>query len=85
MWWWNCSGTNQPAAAFRAKADLPEEKFVPWQKLKIDGLAQQRATFSERRAAAAPRVPDPCRAPRASGAGTERSRGSRSETEGIME
>ena len=49
-WWSNYSGTYQPIAAFRAQAGLPEDKFVPWQKLQMGGVAMQRGTFSERRA-----------------------------------
>ena len=50
-WWSNYSGTYQPIAAFRAQAGLPEDKFVPWQKLQMGGTAMQRGTFTERRAA----------------------------------
>lgn len=60
-WWSNYSGTYQPIAAFRAQAGLPEDKFVPWQKLQMGGVAMQRGTFSERRAtgpAAMPRAAD---------------------------
>lgn len=49
-WWSNYSGTYQPIAAFRAQAGLPEDKFVPWQKLQMGGTAMQRGTFTERRA-----------------------------------
>ena len=48
-WWSNYSGTYQPIAAFRAQAGLPEDKFVPWQKLQINGMAMQRGTFRDRR------------------------------------
>ena len=48
-WWSNYSGTYQPIAAFRAQAGLPEDKFVPWQKLQMGGTAMQRGTFTERR------------------------------------
>ena len=51
-WWSNFSGTYQPIAAFRAQAGLPDDKFVPWQKLQMGGTAMQRGTFTERRAAA---------------------------------
>lgn len=50
-WWSNYSGTYQPIAAFRAQAGLPEDKFVPWQKLQMGGIAMQRGMFLERRAA----------------------------------
>jgi hypothetical protein len=60
-WWSNFSGTYQPIAAFRAQAGLPEDKFVPWQKLQMGGTAMQRGVFTERRVqgpAAAPRTSD---------------------------
>ena len=53
-WWSNFSGTYQPIAAFRAQAGLPDDKFVPWQKLQMGGTAMQRGVFSERRAAGRP-------------------------------
>jgi hypothetical protein len=56
-WWSNYSGTYQPIAAFRAQAGLPEDKFVPWQKLQMGGVAMQRGTFSERRAAGPAAMP----------------------------
>jgi hypothetical protein len=58
-WWSNFSGTYQPIAAFRAQAGLPEDKFVPWQKLQMGGTAMQRGVFSERRAAGPPARPGP--------------------------
>jgi hypothetical protein len=58
-WWSNYSGTYQPIAAFRAQAGLPEDKFVPWQKLQMGGTAMQRGMFGERRAATPQREPDP--------------------------
>lgn len=51
-WWSNYSGTYQPIAAFHARAGLPEDKFVPWQKLQMGGTAMQRGTFTERRTVA---------------------------------
>jgi hypothetical protein len=56
-WWSNYSGTYQPIAAFRAQAGLPEDKFVPWQKLQMGGTAMQRGTFTERRTSGAPERP----------------------------
>jgi hypothetical protein len=56
-WWSNYSGTYQPIAAFRAQAGLPEDKFVPWQKLQMGGTAMQRGVFTERRAAGPPAMP----------------------------
>ena len=61
-WWSNYSGTYQPIAAFRAQAGLPEDKFVPWQKLQLGGVAMQRGTFTERPAVPAAR-PAPASAP----------------------
>ena len=69
-WWSNYSGTYQPIAAFRAQAGLPEEKFVPWQKLQMGGVSMQRGTFAERRAAGVPE-----RAAVAGGVGAERKAG----------
>jgi hypothetical protein len=56
-WWSNYSGTYQPIAEFRAQAGLPDDKFVPWQKLQMSGTAMQRGVFGERRAAGAPAKP----------------------------
>jgi len=56
-WWSNFSGTYQPIAAFRAQAGLPEDKFVPWQKLQMGGTSMQRGMFSERRPAAPAAAP----------------------------
>lgn len=53
-WWSNYSGTYQPIAAFRAQAGLPDEKFVPWQKLALGGVAMQRGAFRESRPAERP-------------------------------
>lgn len=58
-WWSNFSGHYQPIAAFRAQAQLPEDKFVPWQKLQIQGTAMQRGLFRDRRPTAAPAEPAP--------------------------
>jgi len=62
-WWSNYSGTYQPIAAFRAQAGLPEDKFVPWQKLQMGGIAMQRGMFTERRAT----TPEPASTPLAAG------------------
>lgn len=56
-WWSNYSGTYQPIAAFRAQAGLPDDKFVPWQKLQMGGTAMQRGVFIERRAAGPAAMP----------------------------
>ena len=53
-WWSNYSGTYQPIAEFRAQAQLPVDKFMPWQKLQMHGSPMQRGTFTERTAKAAP-------------------------------
>jgi hypothetical protein len=53
-WWSNYSGHYQPIAAFRAQAQLPEDKFVPWQRLQLGGTAMQRGMFRDRRAGGAP-------------------------------
>lgn len=66
-WWSNYSGTYQPIAAFRAQAGLPEDKFVPWQKLQMGGTAMQRGTFTERRAAAPAARPERPAAARSDG------------------
>ena len=69
-WWSNYSGTYQPIAAFRAQAGLPEDKFVPWQKLQMGGVAMQRGTFTERRPTWVPE-----RAAATNGAGVEQKTG----------
>src|SRR5262249_35852335 len=71
-WWSNYSGTYQPIAAFRAQAGLPEDKFVPWQKLQIGGTAMQRGTFGERRGAGPPARPDTAEGPAADKGGATR-------------
>jgi hypothetical protein len=53
-WWSNYSGTYQPIAEFRNQANLPVDKFMPWQKLQLGGTSMQRGTFAERQAKAAP-------------------------------
>lgn len=53
-WWSNYSGTYQPIAAFRQQAQLPDDRFVPWQRLQMGGNAMQRNTFADRRSATAP-------------------------------
>jgi hypothetical protein len=63
-WWSNYSGHYQPSAAFRAQAQLPADKFVPWQQLQMGGTAMQRGMFRDRRPKATPAV--------ASGAGAEK-------------
>ncbi len=66
-WWSNYSGTYQPIAAYRARAGLPDDKFVPWQRLALGGVGMQRGTFTERRAPSPPPRPEP----RAAGAGKD--------------
>jgi hypothetical protein len=58
-WWSNFSGHYQPIAAFRGQAQLPEEKFVPWQRLQMGGTAMQRGMFRDRRASGAPTAAEP--------------------------
>lgn len=57
-WWSNYSGTYQPIAALRQQAHLPEERFVPWQKLQMGGVGLQRGMFNDRRASTAPAKPE---------------------------
>ena len=72
-WWSNYSGTYQPIAAFRSQAGLPEDKFVPWQKLQLGGIAMQRGTFRERRAATAEPPAGPSDSATSHATATERS------------
>ena len=58
-WWSNYSGHYQPIAAFRAQAQLPEDKFVPWQRLQMGGTAMQRGMFRDRRPGGAPEASAP--------------------------
>jgi len=53
-WWSNYSGHYQPIAAFRGQAQLPDDKFVPWQRLQLGGTAMQRGMFRDRRPNAVP-------------------------------
>lgn len=57
-WWSNYSGTYQPIAAFRQQAQLPDERFVPWQKLQMGGVGLQRGMLSDQRASTAPAKPE---------------------------
>ena len=50
-WWSNYSGSYQPIAAFRHQAQLPEDRFVPWQRLQMGGIAMQRGMLTDRRPA----------------------------------
>lgn len=61
-WWSNYSGTYQPIAAFRQQAQLPGDRFVPWQRLQMGGNSMQRGMFTDRHAASAPATRTP-RAP----------------------
>lgn len=60
-WWSNYSGTYQPIAAFRQQAQLPEDNFVPWQKLQMGGIGLQRGMFNDRRASTAPAKTEPAK------------------------
>ncbi len=53
-WWSNYSGTYQPMAAFRQQAQLPNDRFVPWQTLQMGGVGLQRGMFQDRRDSVAP-------------------------------
>ncbi len=53
-WWSNYSGTYQPMAAFRQQAELPEDRFVPWQRLQMGGVGLQRTMLSDHRTSARP-------------------------------
>ncbi|HSK38193.1 MAG TPA: hypothetical protein VK943_00350 [Arenibaculum sp.] len=53
-WWTNYSGTYQPVAAFRGQAALPDDRFVPWQRMQMGGSSMQRNMFADRRDAAPP-------------------------------
>jgi hypothetical protein len=56
-WWSNYSGTYQPIAAFRAQANLPEDRFTPWQRLQMGGVGMQRNTFRDQRRTLEPAKP----------------------------
>ncbi|MQP67344.1 hypothetical protein GE253_18620 [Niveispirillum sp. SYP-B3756] len=56
-WWSNYSGTYQPIAAFRGQANLPEDRFTPWQGLQMGGIGMQRNTFRDQRRAQEPEKP----------------------------
>lgn len=56
-WWSNYSGTYQPIAAFRGQANLPEDRFTPWQRLQMGGIGMQRNTFRDQRQALEPEKP----------------------------
>ena len=56
-WWSNYSGTYQPIAAFRSQASLPEERFMPWQRLQMGGIGMQRNTFRDQRKLLDPEKP----------------------------
>ncbi len=53
-WWSNYSGTYQPMAAFRQQAQLPDEHFIPWQKLQMGGVGLQRGMLSDQRSSTVP-------------------------------
>lgn len=53
-WWSNYSGHYQPIAEFRDQAQLPGDKFVPWQRLQMGGTAMQRGMFRDQRPKAGP-------------------------------
>lgn len=49
QWWSNYSGTYQPQAEFHRQAALPDEKFVPWQRLQMGGVGLQRGMLTDHR------------------------------------
>lgn len=57
-WWSNYSGTYQPIAAFRQQAQLPNDHFIPWQKLQMGGVGLQRGMLSDQRTATVPAKPE---------------------------
>lgn len=63
-WWSNYSGTYQPIAAFRQQAQLPDERFIPWQKLQMGGVGLQRGMLSDQRASTAPAKPERAASPK---------------------
>lgn len=58
-WWSNYSGTYQPPAAFRQQAGLPDDRFVPWQRLQMGGVGLQRTMLGERRPSTRPEPAKP--------------------------
>lgn len=58
-WWSNYSGTYQPLAAFSDQARLPDDRFVPWQRLQMGGYAMQRGMFNDRRDVTVPTRAEP--------------------------
>lgn len=67
-WWSNYSGTYQPMAAFRQQAQLPDDRFVPWQQLQMGGVGLQRGMFQDRRDSTAPQKPNKAERPAAASA-----------------
>lgn len=64
QWWSNYSGTYQPQAEFHRQAALPDDKFVPWQRLQLGGVGLQRGMLSDHRGVGLPargedKHPDP--------------------------
>ena len=53
-WWSNYSGTYQPVAEFRSQAQLPNDHFVPWQRLQMGGVGLQRGMLKDQRPTARP-------------------------------
>lgn len=54
QWWSNYSGTYQPQAEFHRQAALPNDKFVPWQRLQMGGIGLQRGMLADHRGAGLP-------------------------------
>ena len=73
-WWSNYSGHYQPIAEFRDQAQLPGDKFVPWQRLQMGGTAMQRGMFRDQRPKAGPAAAEadkPDKAEKAGGAAND--------------
>lgn len=54
QWWSNYSGTYQPQAEFHRQAALPDDKFVPWQRLQLGGVGMQRGMLADHRGTGLP-------------------------------
>lgn len=54
QWWSNYSGTYQPQAEFHHQAALPDDKFVPWQRLQLGGVGLQRGMLADHRGVGLP-------------------------------
>lgn len=57
-WWSNYSGTYQPMASFRQQAHLPDDRFVPWERLQMGGVGLQRGMLANRSSTTVPAKPE---------------------------